>query len=158
VNRHSIIAVALLVCFGTAAAAKSPQAEISAKDVAAIKAQIDRYVRTALAADFEAWGRTLATDVVVMPPNQSPVVGRTAAVAWGNTFPRLTSLTVNADEIKGRGDLAYATGTYALSGTLTNGTTFSEKGSFLEIHRRAADGSWPYTHVIWHADAPPPSK
>lgn len=157
-NRHSIIAVVVLASFVPAAEAKSPQSAISARDVAAIKAQIDRYVRTALAADFDAWGRTLATDVVVMPPNQPAVVGRTAAVAWANTFPRLTSLTVTADEVKGRGDLAYATGTYALSGTLTNGTTFSEKGSFLEIHRRAADGSWPYTHVMWHANAPPATK
>ncbi len=153
-SRYSIIALAVLACF-VVAARKSPHSDISATDAAAVRAQIDRYVRTALAADFDAWGNALAPDVIVMPPNQAPVVGRSAAVAFGKAYPRLTSFTVSVDEVTGRDDLAYARGTYTLTATMTGGSSVSEKGSFLEIHRRAADGTWPYTRLIWHADSPP---
>ncbi len=48
-SRYSIIALAVLACF-VVAARKSPHSDISATDAAAVRAQIDRYVRTALAA------------------------------------------------------------------------------------------------------------
>jgi ketosteroid isomerase-like protein len=127
-------------------------------DVTAIRAQIDRYVQAALAGDWNAWGLTLAEDVVVMPPNGAPITGRAAATAFIQGFGRLSSFTVNVDEVSGAGDLAYTRGTFAFSATLPDSTSLTDSGSFLEIHARG-DGSWPYTHLIWHSDlpvAPPP--
>ena len=135
--------------------AKSNQSDLSAKAVAAIKAQIDRFVQTVLASQFDDWGKLLAKDVVVMPPNEPAVVGRDAAVAWGKAYPHITSFTVSVDEVAGRGDLAYARGTYMTTATLKDGTSVNGKGSFLDIHRRAADGSWPYTRLMFHSDTPP---
>ena len=154
-KRYSVITLAVLVCFVMAAAGKSPHAGLSTKDVAAVRANSDSYVRTALAEDWDAWGNTLSSDVVLMPPNQSPLVGRSAAVTWAKNFPKLTSLSSNIDEVSGRGDLAYSRGSYALAGTMSDGSSFSEKGSFLAIHHRSAAGTWPTSRLMWHADSPP---
>jgi ketosteroid isomerase-like protein len=153
-KRYLLVSLAVLACL-MVAARRSPHSDINAADAAAVRAQIDRYVRTALAADFDAWGNTLAPDVIVMPPNQAPLVGRSAAVAFGKAFPKLTSFSVSVDEVTGRRDIAYARGTYAYTATMPGGSSVSEKGSFLEIHQRTAEGTWPYTRLMWHADMPP---
>ena len=137
-----------------AAACQPAELEISEQDIDSIREQIDTYVRHALAGDWDAWGTTLMSDVIALPPNQAPLLGRDAVVAWGKTFPRLTAFTVSVDEIEGRGDMAYARGTYSLAAMLPDSTSLTETGSFMEIHRRQADGSWPYSRLIWHSDAP----
>lgn len=136
--------------------------ELSQRDQDAIRASINKRVQAALAADWDTWGTTLAADYYDSPPNRTPVRGREAMVAWAKTFPKITDLTVNADEITGRGDLAYARGTYTQSVTLPDGSPMTERGSFLQIHRRQPDGTWLYTHVAHHSTdalpAPPPTK
>lgn len=131
--------------------------ELSQADKEAVKAHIEKYRQAVLAADWDAWGRTLAADVFASPPNVAPMTGREAAVAWVKTFPKITGLTVNVDEVTGRGDLAYARGTYGLSLTLPDGSPMTERGSFLEVHRRQADGTWPYTHLMYHSTEPLPA-
>ena len=126
------------------------------RDVTAVRESMDAYVRTALAADWGAWGKLMLPDVVAMPPNHAPVVGREAAVAYGKAFPKLTKFNLTVDEITGRGDVAYARGRYSLSMLGPDGKTANEKGSFLEIHVRQSDGTWPYARFIWHSDTPPP--
>ena len=153
-RREQAVCVALLALGG---ACRPGAPALSPPDVAAVRAGVDTYIRTALAGDWDAWGKTLATDVVYMPPNQAPLMGRDAAVAFGKAFPKLTSVTATAEEVTGRGDLAYARGKYSYAATLADGSAIRESGSFLEIHRRQADGTWLHTHVIWHADSPPPA-
>jgi uncharacterized protein (TIGR02246 family) len=138
-------------------ACKAPPSELSEADVAAIRAQINTYVSTALAGDWEAWGRLLAPDYVQMSPGQPPVVGREAVLALARTWPRLTSFTVTIDEIAGQGDLAYARGTYQEAGTLPDGSAMSDRGKWLQIHRRQADGTWLYTRLLYHSDVPAPA-
>lgn len=135
-----------------------PQAtpELSSADAAAVRANIDAYASAALAGDWDAWGKTLADDVVYMPPNQAPLLGRDAAVSFGKSFPKITSLTITPEDVTGRADLAYARGKYSYAATLPDGSAVSESGSFLEIHRRQADGTWLHSQVMWHADSPPP--
>jgi ketosteroid isomerase-like protein len=145
----------ILLCVALAACDSSSRA-LSDRDVTAVRESMDAYVRTALAGDWDAWGRLMLTDVVAMPPNHAPVIGRDAAVAFGKAFPKLTKFTVNADEIVGRGDVAYARGRYSLTMTSPDGRPVSEKGSFLEVHIRQSDGTWPYSRFIWHSDAPLP--
>jgi ketosteroid isomerase-like protein len=131
--------------------------EFTDADVAAIRAQTDAYVQAALARDFAAWGGTLSEDVIVLPPNMEPLTGREAAVAWISTFPPLTTFTVNVEEVTGSGNLAFARGTFAFAAMLPDSSSLNESGSFLQIHERQADGSWPYTRLIWHSNLPVPA-
>jgi ketosteroid isomerase-like protein len=144
----------ILLC--TLAAACGSTSGLSDRDVTAVRESMDAYVRTTLAGDWDAWGKLLLSDVVAMPPNHAPLIGRDAAVAYVKTYPKVTKLTVTTDEITGRGDVAYARGRYSITTMTPDGKATSEKGSFLEIHQRQSDGAWPYTRLIWHSDAPLP--
>jgi ketosteroid isomerase-like protein len=88
-------------------------AELTQVDKDAVRAEIEKYRQAALAADWTAWGNTLAADVFLSPANVAPMTGRDAAVAWVKTFPKVTGLTLNIEEITGRDDLAFARDVYA---------------------------------------------
>lgn len=148
-----VAAIAFLFTL-TACAATAPG--LSEADKTAVRAVIDTYVKHANANDWDAWGATLAEDVVFSPPNLAPLKGRAAVVAWAKTFPKVNSLVANVEEVDGRGDVAYTRGTYSQSVVLPDGTPMTEKGTFLEVHRKQADGSWPYTHLMFHSTDPLP--
>lgn len=155
------IMVLALAVFGFAACQNAEQ-KLSDQDTAAIRSTIVKYVSTALAADWDTWGNTIAPDAVFCPPNQEPVVGREAIVAWGRTFPKLTSFTATASEISGYKDLAYEFGPYSLTATLPDGSSMTDQGSHIDIFRKQPDGTWRYSRVIWHTNLPlpaaPPAK
>jgi ketosteroid isomerase-like protein len=132
-------------------------ADLTQADKDAVRAEIEKYSQAGLAADWNAWGNTLTADVVISPANVAPMTGREAAVAWVKSLPKLADFTVKIDEITGRDDVAYARGTYALALTLPNGSSAIDRGAFLEIHRRQPDGSWPYTHLMFHSTEPLPA-
>lgn len=144
----------VLVLAASLAACNQAPTPLSDSDVATIRANIEAYASAALAGDWDGWGQTLADDIVYMPPNQPPVIGRAAAVTFLKTFPTISSVTLTPDEIAGSGDLAYARGRYSVATTSPDGSTSTESGSFLEVHRRQPDGAWLYTHVMWHSDSP----
>lgn len=145
-----VVLIALTAC-------QPSVAELSNADADAVRATIETYRTTALARDWDAWGKTLATDVVYSPPNVAPMQSREAAVAWVKGFPTLTSLTITVTEVVGRGDLAYSHGTYAYDVTMPDGSKASEQGEHLSIHRRQPDGTWPFTRVLWHSNQSPPA-
>lgn len=154
--RRILGAGSLLLSISIFNACDTSSRRLTDRDVTAVRESMDAYVRTALAADWEAWGKLMLPDVVAMPPNHATVIGREAAVAWGKAFPKLTRFNLNVEEISGRGDMAYARGRYALSMLGPDGKTMTDKGSFLEIHTRQGDGTWPYARFIWHSDTPLP--
>lgn len=134
----------------------SPPPDIDDADKDAIRAQVDAYVRGALAGDVKTWSNALAEDIVLMPPNSAPVLGRQAAVNWmGGAFPRLTRLTMEVRDVSGVGDFAYARGIYSLGATRPDGTPVSDSGPFLQVHRRTSDGKWPYIRLMWHSGSIP---
>ena len=139
------------------AACQAVESEFTDQDAGAIRAQIDALVSTAIAADWDAWGNTLSSDVIFFPPNQAPLVGHGAVLAWARAFPEITSFTAPPDEVSGTGDLAYAHGTYSYTVTLPDGSPLTEQGTYVNIFRRQPDGSWRYTHNIWHSNSPPPA-
>lgn len=85
-------------------------------------------------------------DAVRMPPNEPLHVGRAAIEAWSatNWGPiTTTELIQTAEEIDGRGDLAYARGSYSATVVVPGvPEPISEVGKFLVILRKQPDGSW----------------
>src|SRR5688572_9863194 len=70
------------------ASASAQTATLSSVDVAAVKTIVDEYVRTTLAADWTAFGETMARDAILYPPNGPPIVGRDSIVAFVKAFPK----------------------------------------------------------------------
>jgi len=153
--RANRLITTLTIFIGLTACQQQP-AELSQADKDAVKAQIEKYRQASIAGDWTTWGTTLASDVVISPAHMAPLMGRDAAVAWGKSFPKISNLTVNVDEVSGRGDVAYDRGTYVLNLAMPDGSTSTEHGTFLEVHRRQADGTWPYTHLSFHSTDPVP--
>ena len=103
--------------------------------------------------DFAYFTHAAAEDVVLMPPNAPPVVGRAVAVAFMREFLGTFDLQIrySSDEVQVRGELAFDRGTY--SQTLTprsGGAPIRESGQYLWLYARRPDGSWEFLRVIWN--------
>lgn len=123
----------------------------------AIRGVVADWVKSGLAADADANSRRFTADGVILPPNGAPVVGREAIRRYLADYPKITSFTTTIDEVTGEGNIAFARGRYDITVQLPDGTSLNDKGSFLEVHQRQADGSWPYTRLMWHSDIPVPA-
>jgi ketosteroid isomerase-like protein len=59
--------------------------------------------------------------------------------------------------VEGRGDLAYAVGTYraTLTPKKTGGKPMpTEEGKYVEVLKKQADGSWKIVYDMWSSNAP----
>ena len=109
--------------------------------------------------DASVFGQVAAENVVVMPPNTSPISGRAAAVtAMGDFFRRFDMrIEYASKEIEVHGDLAFDRGTYSQAITPKGGgASMKETGNYLWLYRRGPEGKWEQTRAIWNADQRPP--
>jgi ketosteroid isomerase-like protein len=162
-SERSMLAAALAIVF-TAAACAGPAPEagpLSEEDVAAIREFAGPIVtEILLAEDWASFAAGFTEDAVRMPPNEPLHQGRATIEAWAtsNWGPLTTTeYTQEALEIDGRGDLAYARGTYSATVEVPGvPEPITDVGKFLVILRKQADGGWLVSHAIFNADAPPP--
>ena len=65
---------------------------------------------------------------------------------------------LNTTSVEGRGDLAYAIGTYRMAVTPKKAGAKPlpvEQGKYVEVMKKQGDGSWKIVYDIWNPDAPP---
>jgi uncharacterized protein (TIGR02246 family) len=130
------------------------QFSISEEDKAAIREQSRKYVETSLARDFSRWVQLATPDTVFMPPGAPRQEGRDKLLEWANELPHTTELTVTPVDIEGRGDLAYARGTFTFAFIPPGAEPVSMKGNYIEIWKKQANGSWLIHRDIWNSDQP----
>lgn len=143
---NKLSAVGLLLC--GLVACQSDSGQLSQDDADAIRALKAAYTRNAVAGDWNSWADTLTSDAIVMPVDRK-LRGRDAILLWARSMPRLSTFAAPIDEVRGTGDLAYATGSYLLTVTAADGTSSLEQGSFIDILRKQSDGSWRIARAIW---------
>lgn len=99
-------------------------------------------------------------DAVWLPPNGPRVDGRDAvrALILAYTKAEGFSITWKASrvEVSAAGDLAYSMGTYEYSLKDAEGNPVSDKGKWVDIWKKQADGTWKAAVAIWNSDQPPP--
>jgi ketosteroid isomerase-like protein len=96
-----------------------------------------------------------AENATLLPPNHGIVQGRAAIRAYIDSFPPLTRFTAAPIEIDGRGELAYLRGTYQMTFAPTgNQPERQDRGKFVEIRRKQADGTWLIVVDIFNSDLP----
>jgi ketosteroid isomerase-like protein len=94
-------------------------------------------------------------DAVVYPPNQPAVQGRVAIRAWLERLPPISAFTLNHTQIEGRGDLAYALGTFTMTIAPPGAPSpVKDSGKFVTIVRRQADGRWLVAVDMFSSDLP----
>jgi uncharacterized protein (TIGR02246 family) len=134
-------------------------AGLSAEDEAAVRALDAAWARASSAGDGNAVAALYTSDATVLPPMEPIRQGEAAKKYWvdvTNSFSGPTELTTTA--VGGRGDLAYAVGTYR--STLTPKKAGAkplptEEGKYLEVLKKQADGSWKIVYDMWSPNAPP---
>ena len=146
-----------LLCIAVLAGVAGCQqaAPLSAADQAAVRASVDSFTQRVKRADWPGAVALYSADVHFMPPNEPAVEGRDALLTWMKAFPPINSFALTVDEVSGEGSVAYVRGHYAMSFTPPGAKApVADAGKFLEVHRRAADGTWPNVADMFNSDKP----
>ncbi len=131
-------------------------------DVAALKDNESAWVKDAASKDLEKWVAHYTEDGSVLIPGD-PIFSGKDAIRSGFK-PMFTdanfAVTFGATrvDVAKSGDLGYTQGNYEL--TLTDPKTkkpFTDKGKYLTIYRKQADGSWKAVEDTFMTDGPPPA-
>jgi ketosteroid isomerase-like protein len=148
--------ILVLVSLAVAACRPAPAA-LSEQDKAAIRAvtgDVAKYV-TAAKPDFAAYVKHYYTeDATVLTSNMPPVKGHGALQAFFAAFPPMSSFTPEIVDIGGQGDLAYVRGNYAMTMNPPGAAPVTDKGKYIEVWKKQADGSWKSAYDSFTSDLP----
>lgn len=143
----------LPVLLATACApAAGPDPAADREAIAAVRALFEAAEN---ASDIAAVRSAFADDIHLMAPNAPAAVGGDSATArLQRTFDagRL-AIQYTSEEIQIFGDWGFDRGTYRYTMTPHSGAAPSgQRGKYLWISRRQADGGWRLSRVIWNGD------
>ena len=147
----SCFALLSFTFIGTASAADT-KIEQALRDLDA------QWSKDAGAKDIDKTVSYYAESAVVMPPNASSAMTREAIrSAWKQmlTSPGAgISWKATKVEVAKSGDLAYVSGTYEETMTDASGKPVKDRGKYVEIFKKQADGTWKVEADIWNSDLP----
>lgn len=150
-------ALAGLMLAAAVACTPPPAAGFSDEDRATLKAAGDDMAALANAGNFAGWEKYQASDVVMYPPNQEPLVGREAVIAALKGFPPVSGMKFVQEEVEGTADFAYVRGTYEATFNPPGAAPMPDRGNYIEIWRKMADGRWLITRDIYNSSLPLPA-
>jgi ketosteroid isomerase-like protein len=99
-----------------------------------------------------------ADDIAIMPPNEAVLRGKPAVRAWYDAFVKqmhTSSLTTSNREVFVSQD--YATEIAQFEWTLKSvegGPAVVDRGSYMQVWHRQADGKWMFFREVWNSMAP----
>jgi uncharacterized protein (TIGR02246 family) len=101
-----------------------------------------------------------ADDASILPVQEPIVTGREAIrEEWEQALaiPGFSgSATTTKVDVSRAGDLGYTQGIFSTEMELIDGTTGTERGKYVAIWKKQADGTWKVAIEISNTDAPPP--
>ena len=138
INKTVLVVAALFWATGCQPPAREA-APLSTEDVNAIKANIEAFVHADLAADWDSFFGQFTEDAVWIWSPDLPAMEGLPAMKKLNWVRALESELLPV-KIDGRGDLAFARGTFSL--LLDYEGAVKHEGKFVTIHRKQSDGAW----------------
>ncbi len=152
---HLFAVAALLL---TAGCAPGGPAALSEADRTALRASDQKFADAVLAQNWAAVAALYTSEASFMPPNGPLVKGADSIQAWMAAFPPVTTFTLEPQQTDGVGDLAYVRGIYTMNFTMPGATGPTEdRGKYIVIGRKQADGSWLISEDIFNSDVPLPA-
>jgi len=160
--RHGLLVTCVaLSALLTSCASSTPDTHDA--DVSALKDTEAAWVKDAATKDLEKWVAHYTDDASVLIPNTPILTGKEAI--RGGLKPMMSdpnfavTFAATKVDVAKSGDLGYTQGPYSL--TMSNPKTnaqVTEKGKYLTVYRKHADGTWKAVQDTFMADAPPPSE
>ena len=153
----------LLVALATSCQTKTA-ADTPGTDETALRNLDTEWSKAAGARNVDQTVSYYAADAVVMPPN-IPALNTKEAIRglWQSMLgsPGFSGgWTPTRVDVARSGDLAYVTGNYEFTEKDAGGAPMTDKGKYLEVWKKQADGSWKCVVDMFSSDLPiaaPPS-
>ena len=131
----------------------------NAQDSAAIATTFDEYAAAWKAADAGRIGKLYTDDAIILPGDHVAETGLPAIVKYNQDFfdqYTPTAFDITQQETQIAGDLAFNRGVFTFSATpKAGGQPVSDRGKYIVILRRQADGSWKWSRDIDCSDGMP---
>lgn len=148
----------LLVALAACQPPAAPEPTFTPADEAAVRKNLDDYASLTMAKNWDGVVALFTSDAVRFAPNE-PAVRHDAMKTWLENFPPISAFEAPTDHLDGSGNLAVATGHFALTATVPGqNTPMSDKGKWFVILKKQADGSWKRTADGWNSDNPLPKS
>jgi ketosteroid isomerase-like protein len=152
---------ALAVCFAVVVFSPFTFAGTSPmKGTDALRAADEAWMKVFSAKDVEKSVAFCDEQGAVLAPNAPIAEGRPAIAKSFSGFFALPDLklTWHADkvEVAQSGELGYTSGTYQMTFTAPGGKAVSDKGKYVTVWKKEADGSWKVVLDIFNTDMPEP--
>ena len=131
-----------------------------AADESAIRALDAQWEKAAAARDVDGTVSYYSDDASLLAPN-APIAGNKQAIraAWASLLGPDVSLSWQANkvEVSRSSDLAYIVGVYQLAMKDPQGKPAADRGKFVEVWKKQADGKWKVVADIFNSDLAPPA-
>ena len=156
-----VLLLTLLAGFGCQPASQQPDPEAKAAAMAADRAAIDKlrsdYQSSFNSNDASAAAAHFTESAVSMPPNDEALIGRQAITDdMVAMFEGMSAdLTISSEEVEVAGDWAFDRGAFTMKTTPKgDGDPMEDKGKYIVILEKQADGSWKIAREVWNSDNP----
>jgi len=155
----TVTPMVFLCCFTVGCQQNEEVARTPIEDVKAInKAIYEPHSSMIAAGDLEGWLANFSDDIIYMPGNMKTLRGKDAVRQWAQEgFDQYdVEETINIEEIKASGDLAFSLFTYSFKQTpKVGGEAEFYDGRIIQVLERQQDGSWKITRHISSSENPP---
>jgi ketosteroid isomerase-like protein len=146
----------LTLAFGLAAAAVCLAGDKHVEQ--SLRDADDAWSKAAASKDLEKTVAYYSNDANVLAPN-APIATTKDAIKklWGDLLasPGLViSWKANKVEVAKSGDLGFVSGTYEFAMNDASGKPTTDKGKYVEVWEKQADGKWKCGTDIWNSDLP----
>ena len=140
-----------------ASGCESTPKDTRAADETTIRALDAQWAKSAAAKDLDATVGYYSDDASLLAPN-SPIASDKQSIreAWNALLGAGASLTWQATkvDVAHSSDLAYVVGSYQLMTNDPKGSVAADRGKFVEVWKKQADGSWKTVADIFNSDLP----
>ena len=144
-------------CVGLLALTSGCSQDTSAADAQAIKAKSEEWSKVGAAKDAAKFATFYADDATVMIPGE-PIFRGMDSIKQVLT-PMMQdpnfAMSFTTDKVEVSGSLGYSQGASSITTTARNGKPFVDKGKYLTVWKKQADGSWKAIEDIFNSDLPP---
>ncbi len=153
-NSISILVVLLTTLFLTSCGA--PPTNVA--DVRKAVEEADAQQMAAFASkDIAAMTANYAPDAVIMPQNGPAVSGKeNLEASFKEMSNTMSDLKWSITKFDASGDIAYEVGTYTANIQMPGMPAMTDKGKFVTVWKRQADGKWLIVVDIFNTDLAPP--